>query len=65
MRVYNFKDTEIACIGDQLFTDILGANRAGLTSILLNPMSNVDYFWTKINRYFEKKYINILQKEKF
>ncbi len=55
MRVYNFKDTEIACIGDQLFTDILGANRAGLTSILLNPMSNVDYFWTKINRYFEKK----------
>ena len=55
MRMYHFKDTEIACIGDQLFTDILGANRAGFTSILVNPMSNNDYFWTKINRYFEKK----------
>ena len=54
MRLYKFKDTEIAAIGDQLFTDVLGANKAGITSILVNPMSNVDYFWTKINRFFEK-----------
>ena len=55
MRMYNFKDTEMAAIGDQLFTDILGANKIGITSILLNPMSNSDFFWTKVNRYFEKK----------
>lgn len=62
MRIYKFKDTEIAAIGDQLFTDILGANRAGITSILLNPMSSNDYFWTKINRYFEKKVYKNLEK---
>ena len=54
MKLYRFKDTEIAAIGDQLFTDVLGANKAGITSILVNPMSNVEYFWTKINRFCEK-----------
>ena len=44
----------MAAIGDQLFTDILGANKAGITSILVNPMSNVDYVWTKFNRFLEK-----------
>lgn len=29
---------ETACIGDQLFTDILGANRAGVRSILVLPV---------------------------
>ena len=62
MKIYNFKDTEIAAIGDQLFTDILGANKLGITSILLNPMSEEDYFWTKINRYFEKKVYKYFEK---
>lgn len=62
MRTYNFKDTQIAAIGDQLFTDILGANRIGFTSILLNPMSNNDYFWTKLNRYLEKKVFKYFEK---
>lgn len=62
MKMYNFKDTEIAAIGDQLFTDILGANKIGITSILLNPMSNLDYFWTKVNRYFEKKVYKYFEK---
>ena len=29
---------ETACIGDQLFTDVLGANRAGVRSILVLPV---------------------------
>lgn len=62
MKVYGFKDTEIAAIGDQLFTDILGANRLGITSILLNPMSNLDFFWTKVNRYFERKVYKYFEK---
>ncbi len=54
MHIYNFKDNEIACIGDQLLTDVFGANRMGFVSILVNPISNVDYFGTKINRIFER-----------
>ena len=62
LNIYGFKDNEIACVGDQLLTDILGANRMGFLSILVNPISNVDYFGTKINRIFERKIFEILEK---
>lgn len=55
MKIYGYKDVEIAAIGDQLCTDILGANRMGITSILINPISNIDLFSTKFFRYIEKK----------
>lgn len=54
LDLYKFKDTQIAAIGDQLMTDILGANRMGLTSILVDPLTSKEYKWTKINRFFEK-----------
>ena len=63
MKLYNFKESEIACIGDQLLTDILGANRVGLTSILINPVSNVDFFATKFNRLLERPIRHYLQKK--
>ena len=53
MKLYKAKPSEVAAIGDQLFTDILGANRLGITSILVNPISSSDFFLTKINRFFE------------
>ena len=62
LRIYEYKDTEIACIGDQLLTDIYGANRMGFLSILVNPMSNIDLFTTKINRIFERQIFKILEK---
>ncbi len=55
MEIYNFKDNEIACVGDQLLTDILGANRMGFVSILVNPISNIDLIGTKIHRIIEKR----------
>lgn len=62
MSIYNFKDNEIACIGDQLLTDVFGANHLGLLSILVNPISNTDLFVTKINRFFERKILKKLEK---
>lgn len=53
MNIYNFKYHEIAAIGDQLLTDIFGANRIGITSILINPIGEYEKFCTKINRFFE------------
>ncbi len=53
MQMYNFKEFECAGIGDQLLTDILGANRVGITSILVNPIGDYELIWTKINRFFE------------
>ena len=62
LETYHFKDTQVACIGDQLLTDIYGANRLGLTSILVNPISKKDHFRTKINRFFEKRIYASLKK---
>ena len=63
MKIYNFKDTQIAAIGDQLITDIFGANRMGLTSILVNPISKEDFIGTKFNRFFERIIMHRLSKK--
>lgn len=54
MEIYKFHEYEIAAIGDQLLTDIFGANRMGITSILISPIGEYEKFGTKINRFFEK-----------
>ena len=44
-----------ACIGDQLFTDVLGANRAGIYSILVTPVDrSTDILRIRIKRKLEK-----------
>ncbi len=63
MKIYNLQDNEIACIGDQLFFDIYGANRMNFTSILVNPISTDEFTITKINRKIENLMINHLTKK--
>ncbi len=45
---------EAAMVGDQIFTDILGANRAGLVSVLTDPATAMDFPLTKIMRAMER-----------
>ncbi len=47
------KDNTIV-IGDQIFTDILGGNRAGLYTILVDPVDTREFAGTKINRLLER-----------
>lgn len=44
----------IAMLGDQVFTDVLGANSAGLYSILVRPMSDDAKLHTQIARSLER-----------
>ena len=44
----------IAVVGDQVFTDVLGANRAKMFSILVKPISSEDIWVTVLNRKLEK-----------
>lgn len=47
-------------IGDQIFTDIMGGNRAGLFTILVVPIASREFLGTKISRaleYFVLKHI--------
>ena len=55
--------SEVAIIGDQLLTDILGGNRVGITTILINPVSKKDHIFTWYNRFREKGIIKKLSKK--
>lgn len=71
LRKYKLKKEEVAAIGDQLLTDIQGGNKMGLTTILVNPMSEIDEKETWLNRQIEKRIFktfeekNILKKGKY
>lgn len=45
---------QIAMLGDQVFTDVLGANNTGLHSILVRPMSDNSKLHTKLARMLER-----------
>ena len=45
---------ETLFVGDQLFTDIYGANRAGLYSILVNPIHPREEIQIVLKRFLEK-----------
>ena len=54
---------ETAVIGDQLFTDILGGNRAGLFTILVVPLDRREFFGTKISRMMEKLVMHKIRRQ--
>lgn len=54
----NFDARSTIFIGDQVFTDILGAKRLGVKSILVLPLSNYDLPHTRVLRKIEKKLIS-------
>ncbi len=45
---------ETAMVGDQLFTDVLGANLAGLVSVLVTPLSSGKLPHTRVLRRVER-----------
>ena len=57
----------IAAVGDQIFTDVIGANRMKMYSILVEPIATKDFLITKIKRpienYIKKKYIETKEEE--
>jgi len=58
------KPENIAAVGDQIFTDIVGANRSKMKSILVKPIKEKDLLITKIKRPIENFVISkYLKKE--
>ncbi len=49
----NLKEENIAVIGDQIFTDVVGANRSKMFSILVEPIGKKDHIITRVKRPFE------------
>lgn len=44
----------IAVVGDQIFTDVLGGNRSKMFTILTKPIDSRDIWLTRLKRPFEK-----------
>ncbi|MDD3022854.1 MAG: YqeG family HAD IIIA-type phosphatase [Syntrophomonadaceae bacterium] len=53
LAIMGTKTSETAVIGDQIFTDVLGGNRAGLFTILVMPINKREFMGTKVSRAFE------------
>jgi len=53
----NIPKENICAVGDQIFTDILGANLKGLTSFFVFPIENEKKFLFKIKRVLEKPFL--------
>jgi len=56
MKKFNFKAEDAMMIGDQILTDICGANKANIDTILVDALEKkTEKFYTRYNRYREKK----------
>ena len=60
---YGIPANQAALVGDQIYTDTLGANSAGVTSILVKAIDNHN-FWLKARHVLEKPFIFAARKRR-
>lgn len=63
-EILKLPNENIAVVGDQILTDIIGANRCGMFSILVKPIEEKDYLITRIKRPIERLIIKRFEKNK-
>ena len=65
-KMLGLENNEIAAVGDQIFTDVIGSNRMKMFSILVEPIKEKDILVTLIKRpienYIKRKYIETKEK---
>ena len=62
MELMGTDQKHTVAVGDQLFTDILGANRAGIYSILVTPIDPREEIQIVLKRYLERPILRAYQK---
>jgi uncharacterized protein len=65
LRIMSLKAGEAAVIGDQMMTDVLGGNRLGLYTILVEPIDTHSESWVtrNFNRNLERAFTAKLRKK--
>ncbi|NMB24006.1 MAG: YqeG family HAD IIIA-type phosphatase [Firmicutes bacterium] len=63
LQILGTTATETVVIGDQLFTDVLGGNRMGLYTILLEPLAPKEMAATRVVRRVERRIIRHLSRK--
>ena len=56
-------ENEIASVGDQIFTDVIGAKRCKMKSILVKPINSKEFWYTKWKRPMEAFVIKMYLKK--
>lgn len=59
---FQLENNEIAVVGDQIYTDIMGGNLKGMFTILVAPILLEDHFSFKLKRKLEAIHINSYNK---
>lgn len=54
LEILELEASEAVMIGDQMFTDVWGGNRAGIRTIWVERMANREFFGTKFSRMIER-----------
>ena len=54
-QILKIKNENIAVVGDQIFTDIVGGNRCNMFTILVDPVDNKDFWYTAWKRPIENR----------
>jgi len=57
-RLLDLDPSRVAMVGDQVFTDMYGARRAGMFTILVPPISGRDFATTRLLRLLERFLLN-------
>lgn len=63
LHQFGIPAAQAALVGDQIFTDTLGANGAGVTSILISAIDNHN-FWLKARHVLELPFIALAKRRK-
>ncbi len=58
-----FPKKKVALVGDQIFTDVLGANRAKIPSLIVKSIHNHN-FWLKLRHVFEVPFLAMARKRR-
>ena len=63
-RLMDFKNENIAVVGDQIFTDIYGGNRVNMFTILVTPIHKKENLFVMLKRLPEKLVLHSYYKKK-
>lgn len=54
LKILELKPPQVAVVGDQMFTDVLGGNRLGLYTIWVDPLNKKEFIGTRLTRRLEQ-----------
>ncbi len=64
-RIFRMRKLKkMAAVGDQIFTDVLGANLLGMCSVYVKPISIKDHIINRMRRPLEEKIVQKAKKKK-